>query len=75
MIRVNFPLQATVGIFVHDEIIQMHTIHESNYTVMKQPCNGNSKAKKITKTVEVRSYKAQLMGWMHMTMFTPIIHL
>jgi len=31
--------------FVNDEILQMHTIHESNYTVIKLPCNGNSKAK------------------------------
>jgi len=31
---------------VYGEIIQMHTIHES-YTVIKQPSDGNSKAKKI----------------------------
>jgi len=29
--------------------MQMHTIHESNYTVKKLPCIGNSKAKKINK--------------------------
>jgi len=27
----------------------MHTIHENNYTVIKLPRNGNSKAKKINK--------------------------
>jgi len=29
--------------------VQTHTIHESNYTVIKLPRNGNSKAKKLTK--------------------------
>jgi len=45
MIRVNISLQISRCIFVNDEILQMHTIHESNYTVIKLPCNGNSKAK------------------------------
>jgi len=27
----------------------MHTIHESNYTIIKLPRNGNSKAKMISK--------------------------
>jgi len=36
-------------IFVYGEIIQMHTIHESNYAVIKLPRNVNSKAKKISK--------------------------
>jgi len=49
MIRINVPLQITRGIFVHGDIIQMHTIHENNYTVIKQPRDGNKKAKKINK--------------------------
>jgi len=49
MIRVNVPLQISRGVFVYGEIIQMHTIFESNYTVIKQPRHGNSKAKKINK--------------------------
>jgi len=44
MIRVNVPSKIPSGIFVHDEIIQMHTIHENNYQVVKEPRNGNSKA-------------------------------
>jgi len=32
MIHVKVPLQISRGIFVHGEIIQVHTIHESNYT-------------------------------------------
>jgi len=31
--------------FCQCEILQMDTIHESNYTVIKLPCDGNSKAK------------------------------
>jgi len=31
--------------FVNGKILQLHTIHESNYTVIKLPRNGNSKAK------------------------------
>jgi len=46
MIRVNIPLQISRDIFVYGEIIPMHTIHESSYTVTKLPRNGNSKAKK-----------------------------
>jgi len=46
MIRVKVPLEFSKGIFVHGEIIKMHTIHESNYTAIKLPRNGNSKAKK-----------------------------
>jgi len=49
MIYVKVPSQTSRGIFVYAEIIQMHTIRKSNYTVVKQPCTGNSKAKKITK--------------------------
>jgi len=45
MIRVNISLQISRCIFVNGEILQMHTIHESNYTVIKLPRNGNSKAK------------------------------
>jgi len=51
--RVNAPLQIWRGIFVRGEIIQKHTIHESNCTVIKQPRNGYSKTKKINrKTVQ-----------------------
>jgi len=32
--------------FVNGEIIQMHTIDESNYTVKKLPRNGNSRRRK-----------------------------
>jgi len=45
MIRVNVSLQISRRIFVNGEILQMHTIHDSNYTVIKLPWNGNSKAK------------------------------
>jgi len=48
-IYVNIPLQISRGILVHGKIIQMHTIHESNYTITKQPHNGNSMAKKFNK--------------------------
>jgi len=41
--RVNVSLQISRGIFVNGEIMQMHTIHESNYAVMKLRGNGNSK--------------------------------
>jgi len=50
MIRVNVQLQISRGIFVYDEIIQMHAIRESDYTVIKQPRNGNSKEKKNQQT-------------------------
>jgi len=45
MIRVNVSLQISRCIFVNGEILQMHTAHESNYTVIKLPRIGNSKAK------------------------------
>jgi len=38
--------------FVCGEIIQMQRIRERNYTVKKQSLNGNSKAKKLTKTIQ-----------------------
>jgi len=41
MIRVNILFQISRGIFVCCEIMQMHTIHKSNYAVMKLPRNGN----------------------------------
>jgi len=48
----------------------MHTIHESNYTVIKQPRNGN---REINKNSSVyRSSRAQLMGWIHLIIFTHI---
>jgi len=54
MIRVNIPLQISRVIFVYGEIMQIHTIHECNYTVMKLPRNGNSKAKNINrKTIQL----------------------
>jgi len=76
MIHVNVPLQISRGIFVCGEIIKMHTIHRSNYIVMKLPRNGKSKLKKINKTKIqfVRSHQAQLMGWMHLMIITQIIH-
>ena len=49
MIRVNVSLQISRCIFVYGEIIQMHTIHENNYALIKLPRNGNSKAKKFNK--------------------------
>jgi len=52
MIHVNVQLQTSRSIFVYSEIIQIHTIHESNYTVIKLPCNGNSKAKKQQSTIQ-----------------------
>jgi len=53
IIRVNDPLQISRGIFVYDEIIQMHTIHECSYTVIKLPYNGNNKMKKICKCEKI----------------------
>jgi len=47
MIRVNVSLQISRSIFVYGEVIQMHTIHESNYTATKLPRKRNRKAKKI----------------------------
>jgi len=72
MIRVNVSLQISRSIFVCGEIIQVWTIHESNYTVIKLPHSGNSKAKEINKknnSVQI-SYQAQVMGWMHLVIFT-----
>jgi len=46
MVRVKVQLQISRGIFVYGEIVQMHAIRESGYTVIKQPRNGNSKEKK-----------------------------
>jgi len=40
MMHVNVPLQISRGIFVCGEIIQMHTINKSDYTVIKLPHNG-----------------------------------
>jgi len=41
----NVSLQISRFIFVNGEILQMHTIHESNYTLIKLPRDGNSKEK------------------------------
>jgi len=50
LILVNVPLEISSGIFVYDEIIQIHTIHKNNHKMIKEPHNGNSKAnKKLTK--------------------------
>jgi len=51
-------------------------MHESNCTVIKLPRNGNSKGRKINKNNSVyKSYQAQVMGWIHLMVFTHIIHL
>jgi len=52
----------------------MHTIRESNYTIIKQPRNGNSKAKKTKSNLIYGNYQAQLMGLMYLMIFTQIIH-
>jgi len=76
MIRVKVSLQISRGIFVNGEILQMHTIHESNYTVIKLPSNGNSKTKEINEKYNsvYRSCQAQLMGWKYLITFTQIIY-
>jgi len=50
MIRLNAPLQISRGIFAYGEIIQMYTMRERNYTVIKQPRNlmGAVRRKSIT---------------------------
>ena len=74
MIHANFLLKISKGIFVYSEI-KIHTIHEGNYTVIKLPRNGNSKAKKINKNNSVHgSYQTQLMGWNHLMIYTQVIH-
>jgi len=69
MIPVNVSLQSSRSVFVHGEIIQMHTIHGSNYAVIKLLRNGTSRsrAKKINKKSNsfYINYQAHLMGWMH----------
>jgi len=45
MRHVNVPLEISSGIFVYDEIIQMHTIHKNNLEVVKEPLIENSKSK------------------------------
>jgi len=75
MMRENVPLQSSRGIFVYGEIMQMHTILDSNGTEAKLPRNGNFKAKKLTKCNSVyKSYQVQLKGWKHLMIFTHIIH-
>jgi len=75
MIRVNVQLQISRGYFVFGEIIQMHTIHESNYTVINQPRNGSGKVEIINKSNSVyRSYQAQVMRRRHSMIFAYIIH-
>jgi len=46
VIRVHAPLQISRSSFVYSEIIQMHTIHDSSYTVIRLPRNWNRKVKK-----------------------------
>jgi len=61
--------------FVYGEIVQMHTILESNCSVIKLPRNGNFKAKKFNNFNSVyRGYQAQLKEWKHLMTFTQIIH-
>jgi len=71
MIRLNVPLQSSRGILVYGEIIQTHTIRESNCTVIKLPRNGNFEAKiKLAKYNSVyRSYQEQLKRWKHLMIF------
>jgi len=47
----------------------MRTIRESNYAVLKQPRNRNSKAERCWLL-----YQAQPMRWMHLMILTQIIH-
>jgi len=65
LMRASVPLKISKGIFVYGEIIKMQTIHESNYTIIKLPRNGNSKAKKLIKNnsgnAVCGSYQTQLM--------------
>jgi len=51
-------------------------MRESSYAIIKQPRDGNSKAKKINikNNLLYRSYQAQLMGWMYLIIFTQTIH-
>jgi len=65
MIGVNVPIQISRGIFVCGEIIQSY--HEGDYTIIKLPRNGNSKAKRLTfiKWI-VFCCQVQLMGWMQL---------
>jgi len=49
MICVNVSLQISRGTFANGEVLQMHTIQDSNHTEIKLPRNGNSKAKIISK--------------------------
>jgi len=71
MIRGKVPLQSSRGIFVYGEIIQKHTILESNCTSIKLPRNGNFKAKILTKYNSVyKSCQAQLKGWKYLMIFT-----
>jgi len=57
MMRVKVSLQILRCIFVHGEILRMHTIHESKYIVIKLPRNVKRKAKnnsqKIIQFIEV----------------------
>ena len=73
--RVIALIQISNGNFVFAEIIQMHTIHESNCTVIKQPRNGSNKAKNLTKHNSVYTgYQSQLTGWMHVLIFIQTSH-
>jgi len=40
------------SIFVYGEIIQMHTFHENNYTVIKLTCNGNSEKQYFLEAIQ-----------------------
>ena len=54
---------------------KMHTIQESNYRVIKLPCNSSSKVKKINIHFSLQKFQVQPMGWMHLIIFIQIIHL
>ena len=48
----------------------MHTIHESNYTVIKTTTQWQESGEKDL----IKNYQAQLVGWMHLMIFTHIKH-
>ena len=57
--------------------MQMHTFHEheSNYTVIKLRCNETVRQNKLTnQNLVYRRYQTQLMGWIHLIIFTQIIY-
>jgi len=49
LIRVNIQFQISRGNFVYGEILQIHTIRESNCTVIKNHVMETIRRKKLTK--------------------------